>query len=173
MPPGEASIRRATRADRPALVAFHLALYVDHQRRVVPDRAQPLLAYRDWPSTLRGDVDALLADPGAIVLVAETARADRDDDPSREVIGYITGHVEEGDPRRVLVRKGVVGDWWVEPSHRQRGVGGRLLDALFDAFRARDCELVESQTWPGNGSARRAHEAAGFDEVKVVYRRRL
>jgi len=164
MPDPEVTIRRATGADRSALVAFHLALYVDHQDAVVPEPARPLLAYRDWPAVLRADVDALMASPNAVVLVAESAG---------RIIGYATGSIDDGDPRRLHVRKGTVGDWWVEPEHRSRGVGARLLDALLSAFRDAACTIAESQTWPGNRHARHVHEDAGFHEVKVVYRRLL
>lgn len=163
-PPSPATrIRPATRADRSALIAFHLSLYDDHQREVVPAGDRALSAYRDLAATLREDVDAMLASPDVVLLVAEEGGAP---------VGYATGMIQE-DPRRTTPRRGVVGDWLVVPDARGRGVGRQLLEALLDAFRGRGCGVAESQTWPGNAGGRRAHEALGFREVRVVYRRAL
>lgn len=159
----ELVIRRATRADRSAIVAMHEALYVAHRDAVLPPERVPLVAYRDFRRVLRDDVDAMLASDGIAVLVAEREGA---------IVGYVTGHVDE-EPRRVLPKKGVVGDWYVVEGARGLRIGARLLAALEAVFVEVGCEVVESQTWSTNDGARRAHEAAGYLEIQVVYRKRL
>ena len=157
------AIRRAGRSDRNALVTLHEALYVTHRDKVLSKERVALVAYRDFRVVLREDVDAMLANEAVAVLVAEH---------EGKIIGYITGHVEH-EPRRLLARKGVVGDWYVSQSQRGSGVGRRLLEMLEAIFAETGCEVLESQTWSTNDVARRAHERAGFEELLVVYRKRL
>jgi GNAT superfamily N-acetyltransferase len=157
------SIRRASPADRDALVAFHRALYIDYRNELVPEALRPLSAYRDFERALRDDVAAMLKNPASVVLIAEQ---------DGRAVGYATGHVED-DPRRELSRKGVVEDWFVEESARGRGIGKELLDALLAIFREVGCSVAESTTWPTNDLARHAHERAGFSEIEIKFRRRL
>lgn len=156
-------VRKAKESDYAALLRFHRHLYEVHRDRVVPQEDLPLIAYRDYDRILADDLRALLADQAAIVLVAE-----RDVTP----VGYITGRVLV-EARRVLRRRGVVEDWYVNESLRGAGVGAQLLTELESRFAARGCEVVESATWSGNESARRAHDALGFREIRVLYRKRL
>jgi len=160
----DAVIRRAQRSDLGEVLRFHHALYVEHRDAIMPPERAEFYAYRRFSEALRDDVEALLRSPRAVVLLAE-----HDDD----AVGYITGHHEDDDERRVLRRKGVVEDWYVAPDARGAGLGVRLLEALAEEFRRGGCEVIESATWPFNHGARRAHEALGFHEIEVKYRRRL
>ena len=36
-----------------------------------------------------------------------------------------------------------------------------------------ECEVIESGTWSTNEGARRAHDSLGFQEIRIVYRKRL
>jgi ribosomal protein S18 acetylase RimI-like enzyme len=87
-------------------------------------------------------------------------------------LGYITGRVTV-EPRRVLPRRGVVEDWYVAPDSRGAGVGSSLLHELEARFAAAGCEVIESATWSSNEGARRAHDALGFREIRVMYRKRI
>jgi len=48
-----------------------------------------------------------------------------------------------------------------------------LLLKIEERFAAAGCEVIESATWSGNEGARRAHDALGFREIRVMYRKRL
>jgi GNAT superfamily N-acetyltransferase len=50
------------------------------------------------------------------------------------------------------------------PTHRGRGLGRRLLDALFGRGRALGCRQAWVATEPGNVAARRLYAAAGGEE---------
>lgn len=156
-------VREAEERDYPTLLGFHRRLYEEHRDLVVPPEDLALIAYHDYPGILAEDLRSLLADRGAIVLIAE-----RDGTP----IGYITGRVLV-EARRILPKRGVVEDWYVDESLRGTGVGAQLLSELESRFAARGCEVVESATWSGNEGARRAHDALGFREIRVLYRKRL
>jgi GNAT superfamily N-acetyltransferase len=157
------SIRRARVNDRSAIRRLHRGLYVAFRDEKMPTPLRALYAYREFDRVLDDDVAAMLADDSVFVFLAE------DDDVP---IGYITGHVD-ADPRRVHSRKGIVGDWYVEPDRRHRGAGRLLFDALVSQFADAGCEIVESSTWPFNDATRRLHERLGFAEVQVTYRKLL
>ncbi|MEM7604201.1 MAG: GNAT family N-acetyltransferase [Myxococcota bacterium] len=156
-------MRQALPKDRDTLVAFHRALYLDHRSSLMGPQLERLYAYRLFEEVLVEDVDAMLRNPATAILIAEE---------SREPVGYISGYVET-DRRRVLSRKGIVGDWYVLASRRGEGVGRKLLDALLAIFRESGCNVAEIATWPVNHGTRRHIEAAGFEEIQIVYRQAL
>jgi ribosomal protein S18 acetylase RimI-like enzyme len=156
-------VREAADADRDVLMAFHRALYRDHRDEVVSKEDLPLIEYRDYDSILRDDLDTLLRDPSSHVLVAESQGV---------VVGYITGRTTV-ERRRVLSRRGVVEDWYVVPESRGSGAGSLLLREIEERFVAAGCEVIESATWSSNEGARRAHDALGFREIRVMYRKRI
>ena len=156
-------IRRATRADREVVYAFHRALYVEHRQQVLEPSLQLLYAYRDFDALLGSDVDSLLQGARSSVWLAEE---------SDQVLGYVTGRIEF-ERERVLPCRGVVEDWYVLQSARGRGVGRLLLEHLLQFFADSGCDLAESSTLPANAPARRLHEALGFRETEIKYRRLL
>lgn len=156
-------IRDADRADRDLLIGFHRRLYQQHRDRVFPAHDLPLIDYHEYERVLQDDVRALLSDPSSFVLIAEAEEL---------AIGYITGRVTV-ESQRVLPRRGVVEDWYVVPESRGTGVGSLLLRRLEKRFVDCGCQVIESATWSGNAEARKVHEALGFREIRVIYRKRL
>ncbi|MGB5266837.1 MAG: GNAT family N-acetyltransferase [Polyangiales bacterium] len=156
-------VREADDSDRQALMSFHRSLYQGHRDEVVADEDRPLIEYLDYDRILSDDLEALLKDPNSHVLVAESQGM---------AVGYITGRMTV-EPRRVLPRRGVVEDWYVAPDWRGTGVGASLLRELEARFAAAGCEVIESATWSANEGARRAHDALGFREIRVMYRKRI
>ena len=157
------TVRRATRKDQKTVLRFHHALYIAFRDQIAAPDVIPLFAYRNMEDTLREDVEGLLLARSAAVFLAER---------EGKALGYITGHIEV-DHRRVLSRRGIVEDWFVQESARGARVGSRLLETLLGWFREGGCELVESGTWAFNQAAREAHKKAGFIEIEVKMRRRL
>lgn len=156
-------VRRATRQDQAVVLHFHRELYLRFRDQIAAPELVPLFAYKDMDGTLRDDVQGLLGTHSARVFLAE-----RDGVP----LGYISGHLEL-DARRVLTRRGVIEDWYVDERARGQGVGGRLMAELLDWFRSERCEMAESGTWAFNENARKAHAKAGFHEIEIKLRRKL
>lgn len=154
-------VREAVDSDRDVLMGFHRSLYRSHRDEVVAKEDLPLIEYRDYDRILRDDLDALMRDGSSYVLVAESQGV---------AIGYITGRLTV-EPRRLLPRKGVVEDWYVVPQSRGSGAGAMLMREIGGRFAAAGCEVIESATWAGNEGARRAHDALGFREIRVMYRK--
>lgn len=156
-------VRDAQASDREVLMGFHRSLYESHRAQVVSEEDLPLINYRDYEQILEEDLAALLEDRNSQVLIAES-----DGVP----VGYVTGRIKV-EPRRVLPRRGVIEDWYVVPVARGAGVGALLLQELERRFAGAGCEVIESATWSGNEGARRAHDALGFREIRIVYRKRV
>ena len=156
-------IRAASRSDRSLLLHFHRELYVRYRDQILDPELAPLYAYTDLEQALRDDVDAILQGPQSLALVAERGG---------EAVGYITGHIEN-DRRRLLPKRGVVEDWYVDDGARGEGVGHALLEALTEHFTRSGCDVVESGTWAFNSGARAAHARAGFVEIEVRFRKIL
>lgn len=161
--PNELQFRRATLADRGLLFTLHRALYIDHRDKILPPEIIELVAYRDFDTVLREDVEALLKSEQTIVLIGHL---------EGETVGYISARIQQ-EPRRLLRRRAVIEDWYVEEAHRGKGYGSQLLKAIEDSLRDAGCEVLESATWSFNVGARRAHESLGFSEVQIQYRKRL
>ena len=156
-------VRPAGDADRQTLLRFHKALYEAHRERVVAPEDLPLVDYRGYEKILADDLDALLRDRNACVLIAEV---------DGQAVGYITGRIST-EPRRVLPKRGIVEDWYVAEASRGAGIGAHLLDELQKRFIEAGCQLIESATWSGNKRARQAHTSLGFREIRVIYRKKL
>jgi GNAT superfamily N-acetyltransferase len=156
-------VRDADASDRVALIDFHRSLYQEHRGKVVAAEDLPLIEYRNYDLLLRDDLEALLQDRSGYVLLAESEGV---------ALGYITGRIRT-EPDRVLPRRGIVEDWFVLPEARGAGVGAKLLHALESRFATAGCEVIESATWAGNTDARRAHDALGFREIRIMYRKRV
>ncbi|MEO0325611.1 MAG: GNAT family N-acetyltransferase [Myxococcota bacterium] len=156
------TLRRATLRDRASVLAFQRALYLEHRASVMPEGLHVLYAYRRFEEVLQEDVTAMLRGQSEVLLAED----------GEGPIGYVTGFVER-DPRRVLSRRGIIGDWYVVPEARGRGIGRRLIDALVARFEAQGCAVLEMATWPFNTNTRRAIESMGFQEVQITYRRAL
>ncbi len=161
-------LRKAEATDRDVILSLHRSLYENHRGVIMPQGREDLYAYRGFRQVLADDVDAMLRNPATAILLAEQTSETAKAVP----VGYITGYVEN-DPRRVLDRKGIVGDWFVESAARGQGVGRQLLEALLAIFREAGCNISEIATWPFNEGTRRHIRAAGYEEIQIVYRQKL
>lgn len=94
----------------------------------------------------------------------------------RRLLGEPTVHIRVAEGERGIVGYGVVlavvdegeiANLAVDPQHRGRGLGGRLLDALLAAAAAAGVGRVFLEVRPSNVAARRLYDGRGFIEVGV------
>ena len=151
----EVSIRRATRADVPALGRLG-ALLVRLHHDLDPERFIPATprTEKSYGSFLGAELD----EPDIIILVAE-----RDG----EVIGYTYSGVEGTDYMSLRGPAGVLHDIVVDPAHRGSGVGRMLLDAALEALGARGATQFVLFTAERNPSAQRLFDRAGFRRTMI------
>ncbi|MFL5498287.1 MAG: GNAT family N-acetyltransferase [Gemmatimonadaceae bacterium] len=155
------SIRRATQADVPTIGRLG-ALLVRTHHEFDPER---FIAAR--PGTAQGYGSFLgtqLDEPDIIVLVAEL---------EGKVIGYTYAGIEDYDYMSLRGPAGALYDIVVDPDHRGRGVGRRLLHATLEALKVRGAPRVVLSTAERNEPAQRLFEKAGFRRTMIEMTREL
>ncbi|MDP3659695.1 GNAT family N-acetyltransferase [Phenylobacterium sp.] len=149
------AVRRAGTQDAPALGrlgALLVSLHHDYdaQRFIAPT-----------PGTERG-YGAFLASEierkDAIILVAEQ---------DGEVIGYVYAAMEGHDWMALRGPAGVIHDLLVDPTRRNKGIGGMLLLAALNALTALGAPRVILSTAMRNDGAQRLFANAGFRATMV------
>jgi GNAT superfamily N-acetyltransferase len=125
-----------------------------------------------WPDCTdaenEAEVRACLGDrsPGATtILVAQ----DDPDGDGAALCGFaecrVRSHADGCDPSRAV---GFLEGWYVDPTHRRRGVGAALLGAVEAWTRAAGCVELGSDALIENTEGVRAHLALGFHEDSRV-----
>ena len=92
------------------------------------------------------------------------------------VVGFIEvglrSHADGCDPKQPV---GFIEGWFVEPSHRGRGIGRALMRAAEDWALEHGCIELGSDTWIDREGSIEAHRALGFEIVDrcVNFRKRI
>lgn len=105
-----------------------------------------------------------LDDPDALVLVAE--------DEGR-VIGYTFSAVEGYDYKSLRGPAALLHDILIDPAHRGRGVGRRLLEETLSMLRARGARQAVLSTAERNERAQRLFARLGFRRTMIEMTREL
>lgn len=103
----------------------------------------------------------------AQALADERVRVARDEDG---LVGFVNFHVETGAYDQDVVR-GVIDNVFVEPDHRGRGVGSRLLDAAEDALDESDVDVYSLSVMAANDRARSLYERRGYEPHRLTLER--
>jgi ribosomal protein S18 acetylase RimI-like enzyme len=145
----EYGIRPARAGDLDRLAGMQLALQ-DHLEAANPGlwRMTP-----EARAQVKGQLSGRLRAAGSRALVAEHARDG--------VIGVIYGRVAT-NASYLPQRTGVVDQLYVEPEHRRRGVGRRLMAALCGFFEQEQVDDVSLRYVVGNEEAAAFWTALGF-----------
>ncbi len=155
-------VRKARPADLPRCAALFAAALEEMDAR----RGGTLLSrHGPFTGTAREAIDTLtelaaVDDPDQLVLAGLFDDA---------VVGVARGHVERRDDQ-VL---GVVDLCFVEPSARDVGVGGALLQHLVGWFVTQRCSGVDALALPGDRQMKQLLETAGFKTRLLVLHRPL
>ena len=137
----DVTIRRATPADKPEWLRMRLLL---------------------WPfGTAEGfseDMDGLLADPLAPVIVVERAE------------GRLGGFLEAGTRKYAEGGEsspvGYIEGWYVDEDLRGQGLGKALVQAAEDWARSQGLTEMGSDTWLENETSIQAHLKMGYQEAE-------
>jgi ribosomal protein S18 acetylase RimI-like enzyme len=148
-------IRRATRADLPALGRLGALLVRTHHEF---DSERFFAATPQTEQGYGGFLGSQLTDPDVAVFVAE-------DDG--EVIGYTYAGVEGYDYMSLRGPAGVLHDIVVDPRWRRSGVGRQLLDRALAFLKSHNVPRVVLSTATRNEAAQRLFERVGFRRTMI------
>lgn len=107
------------------------------------------------------DLGGLIAAPHVELLVVELDSA---------LIGCGYARIETSEPYLQHALHAYVGFMYVEPEHRGKGVGGKILDALKEWSRSQDVTEMRLEVYDENLPAIRAYEKAGFSRHMLEMR---
>ena len=155
-------LRPAREADIAAIVPLLLRL------KRLNEEFDPFLKVRDdAEERARDSLRAQLADPKAVVLVAEGSGADRE-----KLVGFVRAAVRER-PFYTPELEGVIVDIYLLPLYRRRGVGEYLLAEVSSALKAKGAGIVTAEFPAQNEIAVRFYAKRGFRPVTSIHARPL
>jgi ribosomal protein S18 acetylase RimI-like enzyme len=155
-------LRPAREGDLAAIVPLLLRL------KRLNEEFDPLLKVRDdAEGQAKEVVRTQLADPKAVVLVAEGSGADRE-----KVVGFVRAVVRER-PFYTPEREGVIVDIYLLPLYRRKGVGEVLLSEVSNALKAKGAGVVTAEFPAQNEIAVRFYAKRGFRPVTAIHARPL
>lgn len=154
-------VRRATNADLPSLGRLGALLVQQHHDF---DARRFLAASRRTPDHYAEFLGAQLDDPDVLLLVAEQ---------DGRVIGYTFTALEGYDYKSLRGPAALLHDVLVDPDHRGRGVGQRLLDETLSMMQARGARQIVLATAERNESAQRLFARMGFRPTMIEMTRDL
>ena len=149
------AIRSATPADLPRIGQL-AALLVRTHHEFDPMRFFP--ATDSTPQHYARFLGSQIDDTDAVFLVAEA---------DGEVVGYAYAALEGYDYMALRGPAGVLHDLVVDPDHRGRGVGRRLLDTVLAELASRGAPRVVLFTASGNIAAQRLFARNGFRPTMI------
>lgn len=153
--PTGVTVRVATLSDLDAVVDLWVALVADQRQYGAHLKAA------ENRETARDFMGQYVAVDG--VIVAERAG---------EVVGFVNFRVETGAYEQDVDR-GIVDNVYVEPAHRDEGIGSALLEAAEDALADRSVDRVAVSAMAANDAARRLYESRGYEDHRVTLERSL
>lgn len=149
------SVTAAAAADLDAFVASVTGLFEEDAgaHDAVMDVSWPVREGRDY-------YGGLVTDPACLLAVARAG--DR-------VVGHLVGKLLEPDSLR-LQRIAVLESVRVDPAHRGRGVGSRLVEHFLGWARERDARQASVSAFAANSGAQRLYRRHGFVPMTVTLR---
>ncbi|MFM8979955.1 MAG: N-acetyltransferase family protein [Planctomycetia bacterium] len=149
-------LRMARRGDLPSLHVLWQALLAEHAR------LDPRLCVHPGAGTwLAAHLAEALGDPQRVLLVAEEG--------GRRVVGFVSARLlpeVPGEPREAEV-----GDCFVVPPRRRRGIARRLVQRALDLLQERGAQHARLQVAVRNPDALAFWRGLGFEPVETLLQR--
>ena len=83
------------------------------------------------------------------------------------MVGFVSGELREGSPTFLPKTWASVDDVFVDPDHRNRGIGRALIASVEGWARQKGANGVSLQVAAANGRGRKFYEDLGFREISV------
>jgi len=146
-------VRKATRKELPLLVELSEQLNLDHAKRF---SRFPKLA-KDSRKVKTKYFKSLFGKNNSVFFVAEE---------KGKVLGFILGKEEKLPPVFKETRVGHVGDFYVRPGFRSKGVGKKLFAELKKWFREKKFRDIQISFYSQNKKAKKLYLEMGFKPEK-------
>lgn len=100
------------------------------------------------------------------------ARESGEQSSERALVGFVTFRIGSG--RYELDRtQGILENLYVEPDHREEGIGSRLLEAAENRLHDRGADVVVLEAMADNEQAREFYRQHGYEPFRVTFERTL
>jgi ribosomal protein S18 acetylase RimI-like enzyme len=151
-------IRPARRGDVPSLHALWQAMMAEHAR------LDPRLAvHAEAPAWMAAHLGQAVADPHRLIFVAEEG--------SRLVVGFVSARLLPFSGAAGEEREAEIGECFVAPARRRRGVARRLVQRVLDALDERRIASVRIQVAALNPGALGFWRSLDFRPVETILER--
>lgn len=84
-----------------------------------------------------------------------------------QTVGFISGELRQGSPTFLPKTWASVDDVFVDPDHRNRGIGHALLRSVREWAQERDADGISLQVAAANTRGRKFYDDLGFREISV------
>lgn len=91
----------------------------------------------------------------------------------KKIIGYMTGNIMKRAPIYKIEKVGLIGDAFVLPEFRRKGVFTRLLEEMFAWMKGKGLKFVEHPVAAKNKSGRIVWKKKGFEDFIIFTKRKL
>ena len=153
-------VRKATRKELPLLVELSEQLNLDHAKRF---SRFPKLA-KDSRKVKTKYFKSLFGKNNSVFFVAEE---------KGEVLGFVLGKDGKDPPVFKETRIGYIGDFYVRPGFRSKGVGKKLLSELRKWFRQKKFRHMEIGCYSQNTKAKKLYLGMGFKPNREILRMKV
>ena len=157
----ELTLRPGRITDREALGRLGTLLVTEHYEF---DRLRFLAPGPDTPEGYGQFLVSQVDEPDAVLLVAEI---------DGNVVGYVFGALEGNNYMLLRGPSGAIYDLVLDPEHRGRGIGSKLLNAALDVLRDKGAPRAVLFTAEKNVGAHRLFERSGFRRTMIEMTREL
>jgi GNAT superfamily N-acetyltransferase len=90
-----------------------------------------------------------------------------------KIVGYMMAKIEVRPQIYRIARVGLIGDAYVLPGYRRRGVFGLLLDKTLDWMKKKGVSYVEHPVASKNRAGLKAWKSKGFEEFMIFTRKKI
>jgi GNAT superfamily N-acetyltransferase len=90
-----------------------------------------------------------------------------------QIVGYMTGHIRKNVPIYQIEERGQIGDNFVLPQYRRRGIFTQLLKAMLEWMQRQGIKYVEHPIAVKNEVGRIAWKKRGFEDLYIMTKKRI
>jgi len=143
-------IRKAKHGDKKELIKLIKAFETADE--FLSTEQHKIRLYKDVDAMAQETTEKYLSEPAWIVFVAEE---------KGKLIGFICGEIKE-KKYKLYNKEGYITGWYVEDTHKGKGLGKQLFVTLVDAFKKAKCTHLALDTHIENVKAVAIYEHMGF-----------